>query len=63
MIKDRFNSNNNIKRVFDKSNSNKKYKLKDSYESDKLNPLYQINGNEKDLNELINQYEEYNEKF
>ena len=63
LIKDRFNNKNNIKKAFNKSNSNKKYKIKDNFESDKLNPLYQINGDEKDLKELIKQYEEYNGKF
>ena len=57
------NNKNNIKRVFDKFYFNKKFKIKENFESDKLNPLYQISGNEKDLNELIKQYEEYNGKL
>ena len=59
LIKERFKNNNN-KKLFLNNSVDKKYKIKGNIELDKLNP---INGNEKDLNQLIKQYEEYNGKF
>ena len=69
LIKERFriqsnnNNKNNIKSFHGNSNSNKKFKLKENFESELINPINPINGNEKDLKELIKQYEEYNGKF
>ena len=59
LIKERFKNNNN-KKLFLKNSGDEKYKIKGNIEFDKLNP---INGNEKDLKQLIKQYEEYNGKF
>jgi hypothetical protein len=60
LIKERFFSNkeNNNKGIY--NSHKKKNKMKDNYI---LNPINQKNGNEKDLKELIKQYEEYNGKF
>ena len=45
-----------------KNNINQ-YKIKDNYEYEMLNPVNSVNGNEKDLKELIKKYEEYNGEF
>ncbi len=60
LIKERHFSNkeNNNKGIY--NSHKKKNKMKDNYI---LNPINQKNGNEKDLKELIKQYEEYNGKF
>ena len=59
------NNNNkiNLKQNINNSKLNKKYQIKESNEYEILNPINPINGNEKDLKELIRQYEEYNKEF
>ena len=68
LIKERFNynrnniKNNNLKRKVNNLNSSQKQIMKDNYGYE-INQFYTSNGNEKDLKELIKQYEEYNGKF
>ena len=64
LIKEKYTNNNkknNINQNNENSVINKNYKIKDNYQFP-VNPL-NGNGNEKDLNELIKKYEEYNGEF
>ena len=64
LIKEKNSYSKNINKKGISLTSKKKYKIKENNEINFIsNPIGDINGNEKDLKELIRQYEEYNGKF